>query len=236
MPINRGKSKKLRKVSSDNPEMGPVRANQLRKSEKSMNEGRSFSDFESVLKKQDSALHSDIFDREKPLTETTNFFSTREGFKLVTYDERVKPVPVDIADHSDDDDLAKVQNTMRTRKDNKTESDHQKNLEKNLATQQKTKGYFSHASKRQVLNFTYDFNGNQIFFEKAKVESLNPMIIDAKAHVPSEKLAVKEDKNFFMGRKKKAKKKTSDQCVELPKVVNKENNNDEMLTFMEPRR
>jgi hypothetical protein len=105
-----------------------------------------------------------------------------------------------------------------------------------LATQQKKTGYFSHASKRQVPNFTYDFNGNQIFFEKAKVESLNPMIIDAKAHVPSEKTSVKEDKNFFMGRKKKSKKKPTNQCVELPKVVNKENNNDEMLTFMEPRR
>lgn len=105
-----------------------------------------------------------------------------------------------------------------------------------MATQQKKTGYFSHASKRQVLNFTYDFNGNQIFFEKAKVDSLKPMIIDAKAHVPSEKATIKEDKNFFMGRKKKAKKKQTEQCVELPKVVNKENNNDEMLTFMEPRR
>lgn len=124
MPINRGKSKKLRKVSGDELEMRPVKPNQIRKSERSMYEGRSFSDFESIPKKQGSELLSDIFDREKPLTDNTNFFSTREGFKLVTYDERVKPVPVDIADHSDDDELAKVQNSMRTRKDNKMESEH----------------------------------------------------------------------------------------------------------------
>lgn len=124
MPINRGKSKNLRKVSGDELEMRPVKPNQMRKSDRSMCEGRSFSDFHSVLQKHSSEQVSDIFDREKPLTDNTNFSSTREGFKLVTYDERVKPVPVDIADHSDDDELAKVQNGMRTRKDNKTESEH----------------------------------------------------------------------------------------------------------------
>lgn len=168
--------------------------------------------------------------------DNTNFFSTKEDFKMLTYDEKVKPVPVDIADLSEDDDLAKLQNNMRTCKVNKLDSEHYKNNQ-NYFNHGLNKGrtFMYNNSKGKSPNYTFDYLGNQIFFEKARLELLNPLIVDAKAHVVHDKKDKIKEKGLFLGRKRNShKKKRSEGNLELPKVL--DNARADLSNWMEPRK
>lgn len=169
----------------------------------------------------------------------TNFLTTGENFRpnaAKVWDEKIQSVVVDISNISDEDELARTQNFMRNFKENKDDQNKAALKEQQGKLQ---KNQWQQKGKLKGINYTYDYEGKQIFFDRPRPELLNNLIVDARTLVldPKDKDKKTMGKGMFIGRKKKDGKNSKVDEL-LPKIENYEKQNAQLQSaaLNEPKR